>query len=130
MKVARSKTRKKKVELSHADQLKEIVIKSLKDDKAEDVVEINLEGKADFAHYMIIASGRSSRHINSIADNLVDHVQDFGVHDVHVEGAEKGEWVLIDAIDVVVHVFKPENRTTYDLERMWGFQVGKGEKAN
>jgi ribosome-associated protein len=125
MKVKRTKSRKKTAGLSQADQLKELIIKSLEDDKAEDIVVIDLAGKADFAHYMIIASGRSSRHITSVADSLVDNVQDFGIHDVHTEGAEKGEWVLIDAIDVVVHLFKPENRTTYDLERMWGFEVKK-----
>ncbi len=125
MALKRTTSRKKTANLSQADQLKELVLQSLKDDKAEDIVTIDLEGKADFAHYMVIASGRSSRHINSMADSLVDHVQDFGVHDVHMEGAAKGEWVLIDALDVVVHIFKPESRTTYDLERMWGFEVKK-----
>ena len=123
MKLDRSKTRKKANKISAADALRDAIVTCLEDGKAENIVQIDLTGKADFAHYMIIASGRSSRHISSLADDVEKASKNLGVQDSHIEGAERGEWVLIDAIDVVVHLFKPETRTTYDLEKMWGFEV-------
>lgn len=123
MELDRTKARKKKTSASESEKLRDLIIECLEDGKAEDIVEIDLEGKADFAHFMIIASGRSSRHISSLADDVEKTSKQFGLHDTHSEGAERGEWVLVDAIDVVVHLFKPETRTTYDLEKMWGFEV-------
>ena len=97
----------------------ERILTSLEDDKAEEVVEINLRGKSEMADYMVICSGRSSRQVVAIADKLVDRLkQDAGVI-CKVEGKEAGDWVLIDAGDVIVHVFRPEVRDFYQLEKMW-----------
>jgi len=95
------------------------VIASLEDDKAEDIVQINLRGKSEMGDYMIIASGRSSRQVSSIAEKLTDRLkQEQGVLS-KVEGKETGDWVLIDTGDVIVHVFRPEVRDFYQLEKMW-----------
>jgi len=100
-------------------RLLDAVLKSLDDDKAEEVVAIDLAGKSEMADHMVIASGRSSRQVASIADKLVDRLKaDFGIH-CKVEGKDAGDWVLIDAGDVIVHVFRPEVRAFYQLEKMW-----------
>ena len=92
---------------------------SLDDDKAEDIVQIDLRGKTAIGDYMVICSGRSSRQVSSIAEKLVDHLkQDFGRLS-RIEGKETGDWVLIDTGDVIVHVFRPEVREFYQLEKMW-----------
>jgi ribosome-associated protein len=95
------------------------VLASLDDDKAEDVVEIDLRGRSDMADYMVICSGRSSRQVAAISEKLVDRLK----QDLHVpskmEGKETGDWVLIDTGDVIVHVFRPEVREFYQLEKMW-----------
>ena len=95
------------------------VLASLDDDKAEEVVQIDLRGRSDVADYMVICSGRSSRQVASISEKLVDRLkQDFRVS-ARIEGKETGDWVLIDAGDVIVHVFRPEVREFYQLEKMW-----------
>jgi len=95
------------------------VLRSLDDDKAEDVVAIDLSGKSEMADHMVIASGRSSRQVSAIAEKLVDRLKaEFGIS-AKVEGKETGDWVLIDAGDVIVHVFRPEVRAFYQLEKMW-----------
>ncbi len=95
------------------------VLASLDDDKAEDVVQIDLRGRSDVADYMVICSGRSSRQVASISEKLADRVkQEFGLS-IKMEGRETGDWVLIDARDVIVHVFRPEVREFYQLEKMW-----------
>lgn len=95
------------------------ILKSLDDDKAEGVVDIDLRGKSEMADHMVIASGRSSRQVVSISEKLVDRLkQDLGIL-CKVEGKEAGDWVLIDAGDVIVHVFRPEVREFYQLEKMW-----------
>lgn len=93
---------------------------SLDDDKAEDVVVIDLSEKSSFADYMVIASGRSSRHVTSIVDHLQERLKAAGIRDSAVEGMAQADWVLLDAGDVVVHVFRPEVREFYNLEKMWG----------
>jgi ribosome-associated protein len=99
--------------------LLEQILESLDDDKAEEIVKINLRGKSEMADYMVIASGRSSRQVVAISDHLVDKLkQDFGVLS-KVEGKATGDWVLVDAGDVIVHVFRPEVREFYQLEKMW-----------
>ena len=99
--------------------LLDLILTSLDDDKAEDVVVIDLKGKSEMADHMVIASGRSSRQVSSISDKLVDRLkQEQGVLS-KVEGKETGDWVLIDTGDVVVHVFRPEVREFYQLEKMW-----------
>ena len=95
------------------------VLKSLEDDKAEDVVQIDLRGRSSFADYMVICSGRSSRQVAAISEKLVERVkQEFGLTS-KTEGKETGDWVLIDTGDVIVHVFRPEVREFYQLEKMW-----------
>jgi len=95
------------------------VLASLDDDKAEDVVSIDLRGRSAMADHMVIASGRSSRQVASIAEKLAERLkQDFG-RLVRIEGKDTGDWVLIDTDDVIVHIFRPEVREFYQLEKMW-----------
>ena len=95
------------------------VLTSLEDDKAEDIVQIDLRGKTSMADHMVIASGRSTRQVTSISEKLVETLkQDHGVA-CKIEGKDTGDWVLIDAGDVIVHVFRPEVRAFYQLEKMW-----------
>ncbi|MFZ9949658.1 MAG: ribosome silencing factor [Gemmobacter sp.] len=102
-----------------ADVLLARILASLDDDKAEEVVTIDLRGRSAFADYMVIASGRSSRQVAAISEKLTERLkQDLGVI-CKVEGRETADWVLIDAGDVVVHVFRPEVRAFYQIEKMW-----------
>jgi ribosome-associated protein len=95
------------------------IIDSLEDDKAEEIVAIPLRGKSSMADHMVICSGRSSRQVGAIAEKLTDRLkQEFGIFS-KVEGKDQGDWVLIDAGDVIVHVFRPEVREFYQLEKMW-----------
>jgi ribosome-associated protein len=87
--------------------------------KAEDIIAIDLTGKSSIADFMVVASGRSQRHVASIADQLIKDIEKAGVPRVRVEGLRQGDWVLIDAGDVIVHVFRPEVRAHYNLEKMW-----------
>jgi len=99
--------------------LLECVLSSLDDDKAEDVVSIDLSGKSEIADYMVIASGRSTRQVAAIADKLTERLKrEFG-RLCKVEGKRMGDWILIDASDVIVHIFRPEVREFYQLEKMW-----------
>jgi ribosome-associated protein len=101
------------------EQVLAAVLASFEDDKAEEVVQIDLRGKSDVADYMVICSGRSSRQVASISEKLADKLrQQFGVA-AKMEGKETGDWVLIDGGDVIVHVFRPEVRDFYQLEKMW-----------
>ncbi|NJM82898.1 MAG: ribosome silencing factor [Tabrizicola sp.] len=95
------------------------VLASVEDDKAEDVVQIDLRGRSDVADYMVICSGRSSRQVASIAEKLADRLKQSFRISARMEGKEAGDWVLIDASDVIVHVFRPEVREFYQLEKMW-----------
>jgi ribosome-associated protein len=95
------------------------VLASLEDDKAEEVVTIGLKGRSEMADHMVIASGRSSRQVAAIADKLLERLKhDAGIV-ARIEGKETGDWVLIDAGDVIVHVFRPEVREFYQLEKLW-----------
>lgn len=95
------------------------MLASLDDDKAEDVVQIDLRGRSDMADYMVICAGRSSRQVAAISEKLAQRLKDaFGLV-VRMEGKETGDWVLIDSGDVIVHVFRPEVRDFYQLEKMW-----------
>ncbi|MBT8454761.1 MAG: ribosome silencing factor [Rhodobacteraceae bacterium] len=97
----------------------ERILSSLEDDKAEDVIVIDLAGKSEMADHMVICSGRSSRQVSAISEKLVDRLkQELGILS-KVEGKDAGDWVLIDTGDVVVHVFRPEVREFYQLEKMW-----------
>ena len=106
-----------------ADALLAQVRHSLDDDKAEDVVVIDLKGKSAFADYMVIASGRSNRQVVAIAEHLADRLKQAGHGYIPVEGKQVGDWVLVDAGDVVVHVFRPEPRAFYALEKMWALET-------
>ncbi len=100
-------------------ELLSAILASLEDDKAEDIVSIPLSGKSEMADHMVIASGRSSRQVSAISEKLADRLkQDLGIV-ARVEGKDLGDWVLIDAGDVIVHVFRPEVRDFYQLEKMW-----------
>ena len=99
-----------------------LVRRSLEDDKAEDIVVIDLKGKSSFADYMVIATGRSNRQVVAIADHLAEKLKEAGHGPVPLEGKQGGDWVLIDAGDVVVHVFRPEPRAFYALEKMWALE--------
>lgn len=96
----------------------DIAKKSLDDGKAEDIVVIDLEGKSSIANYMIVASGTSNRHVASLAENLQLKLKENGFTSIS-EGEEKADWILIDAYDVIIHIFKPEVRSFYSLEKMW-----------
>ncbi len=99
--------------------LLECVLSSLGDDRAEDVVSIGLAGKSEIADYMVIASGRSTRQVTSIADKLTERLKRTLGQPCKIEGKRTGDWILIDAGDVIVHVFRPEVREFYQLEKMW-----------
>ena len=103
-------------------RLHDLVLRSLDDDKAVDVVSIPLSGKSNIADHMVIASGRSTRQVAAMAQKLSERIKrDLG-RSVRIEGLPVADWVLIDADDVIVHLFRPEVRTFYNLERMWAFE--------
>jgi ribosome-associated protein len=101
--------------------LHELVLHSLDEDQAQDVVSIPLEGKSSIADHMVIASGRSTRQVAAIATHLAERLKKQGHGSPRIEGLPAADWVLIDAGDVIVHLFRPEVRSFYNLERMWGF---------
>ncbi|WP_244618803.1 ribosome silencing factor [Rhizobium sp. 18065] len=97
----------------------ELVLSSLEDSKAEDIVSINIAGKSALGDYMVVVSGRSNRHVTAISEHLISDMKDDGLGYARVEGLEVGDWVLIDIGDIIVHVFRPEIREFYNIERMW-----------
>ncbi len=97
--------------------------KSLDDDKAEDIVVIDLEGKSSIADYMVIASGRSTRQLGAMAEHLREKIKEREGDTPGIEGARQGDWVLIDGGDIIVHLFRPEVRSFYNLEKMWGVSL-------
>ena len=105
--------------------LKKIIIKTLDLNKALDIVSIDLKDKSSMADYMIIASGTSSRHIQSLSEQVLEKFKDYGMKDTKIEGKESNEWKLVDGIDVIVHIFHPEKRKFYELEKMWSEFIPK-----
>ena len=101
------------------NQLKNEIESILSDNKAIEVKSINLKDKTSIADFMIIASGNSSRHIQSLAEILIDKLKEKGFNNCRLEGRESSDWKLIDAIDIIIHIFHPEKRKFYDLEKMW-----------
>ncbi len=97
----------------------DIVLASLEDSKAEDIVSIDIHRKSSLGDFMVIASGRSNRHVAAVADHLIKALKDAGMGQARVEGLPSADWVLIDAGDVIVHVFRPEIREFYNIEKMW-----------
>jgi len=111
------------------NSLHDLVLKQLDDDQAQEVVSIPLEGKSSVADHMVIASGRSTRQVAAMAQKLAEKVKQAGFGPARVEGLPAADWVLIDAGDVVVHLFRPEVRSFYNLERMWSFEGGEPKQG-
>tara|TARA_A100001011_G_C13540374_1_gene528242 strand:- start:19 stop:369 length:351 start_codon:yes stop_codon:yes gene_type:complete len=105
--------------------LKETILKTLDNNKALDVVSIDLANKSSMADYMIIASGTSSRHIQALSEQVLEKFKNNGVKNCKIEGTDSSEWKLIDGIDLIVHIFNPEKRKFYELEEMWSELIPK-----
>ena len=105
--------------------LKEIVINTLDLNKAQDIVTIDLKDKSSMADYMIIASGTSSRHIQSLSEQVLEKLKNNGVKNSKIEGKDSSEWKLVDGIDLIVHIFHPEKRKFYELEKIWSELIPK-----
>ena len=105
--------------------LKALILKTLDTNKALDIVSIDLKNKSSIADYMIIASGTSSRHIQSLSEQVLEKLKNNGVKDSKIEGKESGEWKLVDGIDLIVHIFHPEKRKFYELEKIWSELIPK-----
>ena len=105
--------------------LKQIVINTLDINKAKDIVSIDLKDKSSMADFMIIASGTSSRHIQSLSEQVLKKLKNSGVKDSRIEGKDSSEWKLVDGIDLIVHIFHPEKRKFYELEKMWSELIPK-----
>ena len=114
---------------THDDSLHDLVMSQLDDDQAQEIVSIPLEGKSSVADHMVIASGRSTRQVAAMAQKLAEKVKQAGFGPARVEGLPAADWVLIDAGDVVVHLFRPEVRSFYNLERMWSFEGGEAKQG-
>ena len=105
--------------------LKNKIIKKLDSNKALDIVSIDLEGKSSIADFMIIASGTSSRHIQALAEQVYEELKNNGVLNCKIEGKDSSDWKLVDGIDLIVHIFNPEKRKFYELEKMWSELIPK-----
>ena len=114
---------------SDVEDLHRLVLQSLDDDQAQEVVSIPLAGKSNIADHMVVASGRSTRQVASMAVKLADKIKERFGKIVRIEGLPAADWVLIDADDVIVHIFRPEVRSFYNLERMWAFGDESGVSA-
>ena len=111
--------------MDNISELKQIVVKILDINKAQDIVSIDLKDKSSMADYMIIASGTSSRHIQSLSEQVLEKLKDNGLNDSKIEGKDSNEWKLVDGIDLIVHIFHPEKRKFYELEKMWSELIPK-----
>ena len=107
------------------DNLKNEIVNILDSNKALDIVSINLDGKTSVADYMIIASGTSSRHIQALSEQVFDKFKKDGIENCKIEGRESSDWKLVDGIDLIVHIFNPEKRKFYELEKMWSELIPK-----
>ena len=105
--------------------LKKIIINTLDSNKALDIVSIDLENKSSMADYLIIASGTSSRHMQALSEIVLDKFKNNGITNCKIEGSDSNDWKLIDGIDVIVHIFNPEKRKFYELEKMWSELIPK-----
>tara|TARA_B100000035_G_C20954364_1_gene533447 strand:- start:767 stop:1117 length:351 start_codon:yes stop_codon:yes gene_type:complete len=111
--------------MDNISDLKQIVIKTLDTNKAIDIISIDLKDKSSMADYMIIASGTSSRHIQSLSEQVLEKFKTHGVKESKIEGKDSSEWKLVDGIDLIVHIFHPEKRKFYELEKMWSELIPK-----
>ena len=116
------------MQIIEIDQLKCEIEDILNDNKAIEVKSINLKGKTSVADFMIVASGNSSRHIQALSEILLDNLKKKGIENCRLEGHNSNDWKLIDAVDIIIHIFHPEKRKFYDLEKMWSEEIPK-EKA-
>ena len=105
--------------------LKNLIIKTLDNNKALDIISIDLKDKSSIADYMIIASGTSSRHIQSLSEQVLDKFKENGLSQCKIEGKDSAEWKLVDGIDIIVHIFNPEKRKFYELEKIWSELIPK-----
>ena len=105
--------------------IKKIIEKTLDENKAKNIATIDLKNKSYIADYMIVASGTSSRHLQSLSEILVTELIKIGLDDCRIEGRESNDWKLVHAIDIIVHIFHPEKREFYDLEKMWSEEIPK-----
>ncbi len=105
--------------MKEVEEIKDLVIKTLADLKAVDVTVLDVRGKSSVTDFMVIASGTSSRHVKALANNVVVEVKKAGINPLGVEGESTSEWVLVDLVDVVVHIMLPETREFYQLEKLW-----------
>tara|TARA_B100000530_G_scaffold136080_1_gene85031 strand:- start:284 stop:634 length:351 start_codon:yes stop_codon:yes gene_type:complete len=105
--------------------LKKIIIHTLDNNKAQDIVSIDLKDKSSMADYMIIASGTSSRHIQSLSEQVLEKLKNNGIRESKIEGKDSSEWKLVDGIDLIIHIFHPEKRKFYELEKMWSELIPK-----
>ena len=105
--------------------LKKKILKTLDSNKALDIVSIDLEGKSSVADYMIIASGTSSRHIHALSEQVLEEFKKNGILNCKIEGKDSSEWKLVDGIDLIVHIFNPEKRKFYELEKIWSQLIPK-----
>ena len=105
--------------------LKKLIIETLNNNKALDIVSIDLKNKSSIADYMIVASGTSSRHIQSLSEQVLDKFKENGLSQCKIEGRDSTEWKLVDGIDIVVHIFNPEKRKCYELEKIWSELIPK-----
>ena len=113
------------MQIKEINQLKNEIENILNDNKAVDVKSINLKDKTSIADFMIIASGNSSKHIQALSEILMQKLKEKGINNCHLEGRESNDWKLIDAIDIIIHIFHPEKRKFYDLEKMWSELIPK-----
>jgi ribosome-associated protein len=111
--------------MDKTSDLKSIVINTLDINKAKDIVTIDLKDKSSMADFMIIASGTSSRHIQSLSEQVLEKLKDNGIKNSKIEGKESSEWKLVDGIDLIVHIFHPEKRKFYELEKIWSELIPK-----
>ena len=111
--------------MDNISDLKQIVIKTLDINKARDIVAIDLKDKSSMADFMIIASGTSSRHIQALSEQVLEKLKDNGVKNSKIEGKDSNEWKLVDGIDLIVHIFHPEKRKFYELEKIWSEFIPK-----
>jgi len=105
--------------------LKKEIINTLDSNKAQDIVSIDLEGKSSMADFMIIASGTSSRHIQALSEQVFEELKNNGILNCKIEGKDSTDWKLVDGIDLIVHIFNPEKRKFYELEKMWSELIPK-----
>ena len=113
------------MQLKKINQLKKDIETILNDNKAEKISSINLKDKSSIADFMIIATGNSSRHIQALSEILINELKKKGIDNCRLEGRESKDWKLIDAVDIIVHIFHPEKRKFYDLEKMWSELIPK-----